>query len=276
MFTWRLYAPSPLGQIHLRAACGAAPAARQPGAVMRRPLVCLHGTPLSGLEFELLQHELAVDRLVVCPDTPGFGGSERPVAMPDLAQYASALGDALEHSGLLERTAQIDVLGYHTGAALASELARARPALVARVVLAGIPLLTANQRSDMTERYLKPSPIFTDPEYVANEFRTAVFGRPSGTAERRLALFAERLRAGTVAWWAARAVFAYDLESTLRQLQQPVALLLLQDMLAVNSRAAATLLRNGTVIDLEARTSELPFDDQTVLIAANLREFLDA
>ena len=60
------------GQLHYREARPAA------GAPPRTPIVCLHQTPTSSLEFEPLMREFATDRVVVALDTPGYGGSDGP------------------------------------------------------------------------------------------------------------------------------------------------------------------------------------------------------
>ena len=67
------------GQLHYRRA------EPPPGVARRVPVVCLHQTPTSSLEFEPLMRELASDRVVVALDTPGYGGSGGPPAPPPTA-----------------------------------------------------------------------------------------------------------------------------------------------------------------------------------------------
>ena len=76
------------GQLHYRQA--------EPlsGAPRGTPIVCLHQTPTSSLEFEPLMRELATDRLVIALDTPGYGGSDGPDGPQGIDFYASILAAA--------------------------------------------------------------------------------------------------------------------------------------------------------------------------------------
>jgi len=106
------------------------------------PLVLLHQTPFSSAAFLPLARKLVAERRVIAFDTPGFGQSDPPPAPLSMDAYAAAFADALDEMG--ER--QVDVLGYHTGAYLAAELAIARPDLVRRVSLSGIPFRPLAER----------------------------------------------------------------------------------------------------------------------------------
>jgi pimeloyl-ACP methyl ester carboxylesterase len=66
---------------------------------------------------------------------PGFGESD-PSPMPSMADAAGAMSDLANDL----RLRQIDLLGVHSGASVALELAAARPELVRRLVLVGIPV----------------------------------------------------------------------------------------------------------------------------------------
>ena len=79
----RHYLDYALGQLHYRRAEPAA------GLPRRRPVVCLHQTPTSSLEFEPLMRELAGDRVVVALDTPGYGGSDGPSQPQSIEFYAA-------------------------------------------------------------------------------------------------------------------------------------------------------------------------------------------
>ncbi len=67
------------------------------------------------------------------PDLPGLGESD-PSPTASLAEAAGAVADL---AGDL-RLRQIDVLGLHTGARVALDLAAARPELVRRLILVGV------------------------------------------------------------------------------------------------------------------------------------------
>ncbi len=118
------YADTPLGQLHYAEAAGAEP---EEGV----PLLLLHQTPRSADEFREVQPLLAAGRRVIAMDMYGFGMSAKPEGTPTIEQYADgvvALADALA----LDRFA---LLGHHTGAFVAVEVAARIPARLAAVIL---------------------------------------------------------------------------------------------------------------------------------------------
>ena len=120
------------GQIHLRDAAAEAPSDRP-------TLVCLHPTPSTGLFYREFQQAMARDRRVICPDATGFGMSYRPERVLSLAEYATDLGLVLSELGFGANGGAVDLLGFHTGAFVACELAVLEPDLVRRLVLPGMP-----------------------------------------------------------------------------------------------------------------------------------------
>src|ERR1700735_5626875 len=98
-------------------------------------LICLPATPRSARSLLPLLELMGMDRSVYAPDLPGFGHSDAPPAQPGIADYAGAVGDFCTSM----RFRQIDVVGYQTGALVATELALSLPSVVRRVVLMGVP-----------------------------------------------------------------------------------------------------------------------------------------
>ncbi|MCS5721671.1 alpha/beta hydrolase [Herbiconiux sp. CPCC 203407] len=113
------YAATPLGQLHY-AEAGEGPA-----------LLLLHQTPRSLDEYAELLPLVATEYRAIAMDMYGFGQSAKPEGPQSIEQFAAgalALADALG----LERFA---VMGHHTGAVVAVELAAAAPDRVDAVVL---------------------------------------------------------------------------------------------------------------------------------------------
>jgi pimeloyl-ACP methyl ester carboxylesterase len=110
-------------------------------------LFCLHPIDSSGRTFNRFLSELAEVRSVYAPDLPGYGESD---ASPTrgIADAASAISDLANDL----RLRQIDLLGVEYGAEVALELAAARPELVRRLVLAGVP--TAERLSVIKQQRL--------------------------------------------------------------------------------------------------------------------------
>jgi pimeloyl-ACP methyl ester carboxylesterase len=268
----RGYVDSSFGQVHYR---DASPAS---GAPDRTAVVCFHQSPMSGMQYQPFQDELARDRRVICPDTPGFGGSDTPPGPVTIADYANAMAQALVGLGFGEDgLGLVDVFGGHTGSVIGTELAVLRPDLVRSIAYPSVALFSDEQKKIMLERFGGPPGYFTDPDFVANSYKQTVLdGRPEINPERRLALFAERLRSGMQASYAPDAVMAYDAESRLQKLSQPALILVLDDMLAENSRRAGTLIPNVTVVEMAHIQHGIAWDVHAAEIAIAVRDFYDS
>jgi pimeloyl-ACP methyl ester carboxylesterase len=127
--TRRTYFDCQFGQLHVRTAFPSSG-----GFDEQVTLFCLHPSEGSSRSFDRLLPEMALDRSVYAPDLPGFGESDSApgFAPADAAHAVSDLATDL-------RLRRIDVLGVRFGAAVALELAAARPGLVRRLVLAAVP-----------------------------------------------------------------------------------------------------------------------------------------
>ncbi|QXW00900.1 MULTISPECIES: alpha/beta fold hydrolase [Rhodococcus] len=105
-------------------------------------ILLLHQAPRSSDEFRELIPLLAADFHVVAMDMPGYGNSA-PVPGPQTIEtYARGAWELLDGLGV-ER---VTVLGHHTGAAVALEMAASRPDRVAAAVLSSCPWADRNYR----------------------------------------------------------------------------------------------------------------------------------
>jgi pimeloyl-ACP methyl ester carboxylesterase len=102
------------------------------------PLVLLHGTPGSRLQFRFM-HEpaLAAGVRLVTPERPGYGGSDPVPGGVTFTGYADDLGQLLDHLGL----ASVTLGGASGGGGFAVAAAVAHPQRVNRLILisAGLP-----------------------------------------------------------------------------------------------------------------------------------------
>jgi pimeloyl-ACP methyl ester carboxylesterase len=118
------------GQLHVRTAFPATG-----GFDEQVTLLCLHPDDATGRVFASLLPLAAAARSVYAPDLPGCGESDAAAAGGKLtADAAAAVADLAADLRLRE----VDVLGLHGGAAVAVELALARPGLVRALVLVGV------------------------------------------------------------------------------------------------------------------------------------------
>ena len=128
----RGYADTPLGQLHY-AQAGDGPV-----------LLMLHQTPRSHDEFAELQPLLADSYRTVAMDMPGFGSSA-PLAGAMTIEALAEGGWALLDSLGAERAV---LLGHHTGAAVAQEMAVQAPERTRALVLSAMPWVDAERRAN--------------------------------------------------------------------------------------------------------------------------------
>lgn len=137
----KAYFDSGEGQIHYRYRAGEG-----------TPWVLLHQTASSSAMFEAVMRELPATGAVYALDTPGFGGSTRPVCKPTVATYVSALLQAIDALGLK----QFNLFGHHTGAAIACQLAAEHPERVLRLGMIGPVQLSEEERTAWRGSAIKP------------------------------------------------------------------------------------------------------------------------
>ena len=119
------YADTPAGQVHyLR--CGEG-----------RPLVLLHQSPAAATMWEaVLPLFGAAGYAAIAIDLPGHGDSWRPEQPPSIPDYARSVAATLDALGL----ARVDIVGHHTGALVAAQVAVDFPARVGKLALWGLAI----------------------------------------------------------------------------------------------------------------------------------------
>jgi len=125
----RAYFDCRFGQLHVRTAFPTSG-----GFDEEVTLFCLHQRDGSSRAFSRFLPEIAAERSVYAPDLPGSGESD-PAPSRSFADAAAAISDLAADL----RLRQIDLLGFRYGAAVAIGLGAARPELVRRLVLIGVP-----------------------------------------------------------------------------------------------------------------------------------------
>ena len=149
----------------------------------------LHHVPNSGQVFAPVMPLLADRRRVIAIDMPGFGMSD-PVPDPQtIERYAEVIGKALRDSA----GEQIDIVGYHTGAAVAAVLANAGIVSVRRVAMIAVPVLTDAERAHFAA--LPPIPFDEAGEWARAEWqRSWTWRGPGQSIDDLLRSFAEKMR----------------------------------------------------------------------------------
>ena len=211
------------------------------------PLYALHGTAYSGRTFAPLMAELPTRRIVAL-DTPGYGGSTRPPEPWTVEQYAEALSEAISAGG--ERP--VDLLGYHTGALLALQVAADHPALVRRLVLIGAPYFPdPEEREAWRAKLAEPMQLTETLDQFQERWDFLVSGRAQGASlEQGFAHFVDELRAWPYGFWAHEAAFTFDPAPCVMQVRQPTLVLAPDTPLAPPSRRMARRLHNAEIAEL--------------------------
>jgi len=204
----RRFCDTRLGQVHVVEA----------GAGAATPLLLLHQTPRSVDEFAEAIPLLAATRRVIAIDTPGYGCSDRVPGRPGIEDYAAAVLEVLDALGV-ERAV---VVGHHTGAVIAVELAAATPGRVERVVLSGPVYTDAEGRARLAGHFRQWTPS-ADGSHLLEKWRKFQEWLAQPALVQRLVV--DLFRAGETSEQGHFAVAEYRMEERLPRLRCPALLL---------------------------------------------------
>jgi pimeloyl-ACP methyl ester carboxylesterase len=265
----RVFVDGTWGQIHARVATPR-------GLATKPPIVCLHQTPLSSRMFASILGELAVDRLAIAIDTPGYGESMAPPGPPEIADYARVLLAAAQALSGRRPGAPVDILGYHTGTIMGVEMAIREPKSVRRLVLSSMPIFDPARRAELLETFV-PDPITEDGLHILKPWKSAVAGRgPGQTLEMTHRNYTEKLRADPdKSYWALQALARYPIEDSLLGLTQPILILQSKDTLYDHAALARRLQPRIEIVERVDLGNGL-FDVDPRGIAASVLSFLNA
>ena len=206
----RAYAETSGGQLHYRET-GEGPA-----------LVLLHMTASSSLMFERALPLFGRRYRTIALDTPGFGASDPLPGTPTIPDYARALGEFLDARGLEDA----DLVGFHTGASIALELAVSRPERVRGLVLASILAVQDEQEAERwSELIAQPWQPDGRGEFLERVRWWLSMYVPPDDSEAYLAELIGTLAAGPAYYHAPAAVIAYDALGALTRLRAPTLFL---------------------------------------------------
>lgn len=262
----RAYMDCRFGQLHYRIA----EPERDRG---KTPLICFHLSPNSGRVYALWLAEMAKDRIAVAPDTPGFGESDPPPREPEIADYAAAMGELIDHLGY----DQVDVMGYHTGSRTCVEIAQQRPEQIRRIVLVSAPIYSPEELAVQYKTMGTPAAdeAKDDGSHLQRKwdghFRWKDRDAPPVFVHREVA---EALRGGDLAWWGHHAAFRLQHADNLPKVKQPILILCPNDDLRTPTLRATDYLQNGRLHELPDYSHGM-LDVHTTEVAGVVREFLD-
>ena len=126
----KMYVDSRFGQLHMHTAFPSSG-----GFDELTPLICIGSPMLTGRVFRPVLRDLGRDRSVYAPDLPGSGESDAPHEPATVADHAAACADLIDAL----RLRHVDLMAYQAGSPAAIELSLARPGVVRRIALLGVP-----------------------------------------------------------------------------------------------------------------------------------------
>lgn len=156
MHVLKAYADTSGGQVHYRHVGGAG-----------TPAVFLHQTASSGAMWLGVMRALHPSNAMYAIDTPGFGGSFDPEGPLSIARFAAWIGEAMTAIGI----DACHLVGHHTGACIALELASQLTHRVASLTLIGPLPLTAEERAAFSKQFGAPFDPDTDGGYLLRAWK---------------------------------------------------------------------------------------------------------
>ena len=117
------------------------------------PLVLFHRTPSSSVMYERMMYEFRGKRPIYAIDTPGFGNSFDPEAMPSINHYRDWLCEAIDALNI----DLFHIYAHHTGTHFAAEIALLWPKRLISMTLNGAAYFSKNER-ELFFKSFKPVP----------------------------------------------------------------------------------------------------------------------
>jgi pimeloyl-ACP methyl ester carboxylesterase len=141
------------------------------------PLLLLHMNPRSSDEYRELMPIFAQTRRVIAMDLMGFGDSDKPPRMYTIADYARTVIALLDELGIKKAS----ILGNHTGAFVAGEVAVAYSDRVEKLILGNVAGFGEGGQAELLRRFDEGFKIKKDGSHLME--RWLARSRYIGTAE---------------------------------------------------------------------------------------------
>lgn len=185
------------------------------------PIVLLHMTASCSESYEPLMTALSGQKPTIAFDTPNYGQSYKTRKAASVEYIAKVVLEALDEMGV----GRFHVLGSHTGASIAVELAVVAPERVLSATLCGIVYSSPEENARRLRRRLVEMPISeigaqlmwawtrvvkSDPGFV-----------PADVLHREVVA---TLAAGAEWHWGYQAVYSYDAQTKLSRVECPIFL----------------------------------------------------
>jgi pimeloyl-ACP methyl ester carboxylesterase len=260
----RSFVATQSGRIHIAAAGAGA------------PVLLLHQTPRSWDEFREVLPLLGRHYCAIAMDTVGYGDSDPlPQGEASIENWAKA-ADRLLAALRIGRAA---IVGHHTGAAIAVEIAAAYPERVAALVLSASPYVDAARRAAAKKEHKAVVDEVTpriDGGHLAELWSMRQAFYPPDRIDLLERFMVDALKAGARAAEGHRVVDRYEMESRLPLIRCPTLVIApTADPHAYpHAPKVAAAIAGATLIEIEGGMVPLP-DQMPEEFAAAVLRFLD-
>jgi pimeloyl-ACP methyl ester carboxylesterase len=237
-----------------------------------RPILLLHQTPRSWDEYRDVLPLLASNYRAIAMDTVGFGDSE---PLPDggdtIEAWAGAAHELLEALGC----ASAVVVGHHTGAAIAVEMAAAHPERVEALVLSASPYVDAARRAAGSKHTIDQAATQVDGGHLAELWAKRQEFYPGGRPDLLERFMVDALKAGPRAAEGHRVVARYVMEPRLALVRCPTLVIApTADPHAYpHASKVAAAIQGSRLVEIEGGMVPLP-DQMPQAFAAAVHDFL--
>jgi len=200
--------------------------------------------------------------LTIAMDTPGYGDSDKPPRQYNISDYARSVVDFLDALGI-EKTS---VLGDHTGAGIAGEVAASYPDRVDKLILSGYPLFTqeelaARHKGQLPEplRKIEPLQLKEDGSHMIDIWNVAKMGEANQSLEDIHNNVVVILKGGPRNVEAHLALWRYEPQERLPLIKCPTLILMSkEDQFYSRAEAVKSLIPQSRVVIVEGGGSFFP------------------
>lgn len=254
----KAYADIPFGQIHYveegKGEC----------------VLLLHQSPLSLDEYRDVIPILGEKYRVVAMDTPGYGNSDGLKSYMPMEGYSRCVSDFMDALGIPKAS----VVGSHTGAAIAVELAVTAPERVEKLILNGCPEYEPEVRkSRLVDTKYDPIKIAADGSHFLRIWQIAKDWSPNFTLESWHRWVVDYLNAGE--FDAHQALFRYLIEERLPLVKMPTLFISgTEDVFHHRLTASANLIPGSKTKIIEGGGIVIGYE-RAESFAQAIREFLE-
>jgi pimeloyl-ACP methyl ester carboxylesterase len=231
------------------------------------PIVCLPPVPYGGRFFDSFAQ--AYDGPVWSADLPGYGFSDALVEPPTVVGYTDAMTPLLNAPGQ-----PVWLVGFHSGALVAMEMANRHPEQVSGLVLVDVPVFSGPDMEDLRASLTKPPAYLEQEDPFNGLFKAMVADRLDKVAyPRALDLFFDFVGAGETRNAGYHAAAHFEAEPAATKVAQPVLVIATHSSLREGTLQVADWLPHATLVERDDITMPA-FELGAEAIACLTREFV--